>query len=64
MPETPEPATPKFLYSECPECKQRRGPDEEQIIPCPECGNAEVENVWSDGQRSDALADAEVDYVL
>ena len=47
-----------FLYSECPECLTRRGADEEQVIPCPECGCSEVENVWSDGQRSDAFGDA------
>lgn len=47
-----------FLYSECCECGQRRGFDEEQVIPCPECGCSEVDNVWSDGQHSDAYDDA------
>lgn len=50
----------KFLYSECPECRTRRGLDEEQVIPCPECGCPEVENVWADGQRTDAAADDEL----
>lgn len=50
-----------FLFSECPECLTRRGVNEEQIIPCPECGCAEVENVWSDGQRSEAFSDAEAE---
>lgn len=50
---------PRFLFSECPECLTRRSQDEEQIIPCPECGCSEVENVWSDGQRTDAFEDAQ-----
>lgn len=52
-----EQETPTFLFSECPECLTRRSQAEEQIVPCPECGCSEVENVWSDGQRSEAYAD-------